>query len=54
MSTDDFRRLIKDLGLDQKILKPNDIAELIEVAKKEEEGIVMVFETMAALAIKLF
>ena len=51
MSETDFRRLIKDMGLN---LKETDIKELIETGRQEEEGVAMMFELMLKLANKLF
>ena len=51
MSKDDFCRLVSDMGLK---LKATEIAELLSEARKEEDGAVMIFESMLALADKMF
>ena len=51
MSKDDFRRLVSDMGLK---LKETEIDELLSEARKEEDGAVMIFEAMLALAERMF
>ena len=51
LSVDDFFRLMHDMGLK---LKKNEITDIINIAKQEEDGIVMIFESMLALADKIF
>ena len=51
MSKDDFCRLVSDMGLK---LKETEVDELLSEARKEEDGAVMIFESMLALAERMF